>query len=212
MNLGMNAASLPFNVVQFALLGVHFQPDLVIVYAGHNDLWAGLGLEGFRPDYSHRLGHWDASRRSVQHYIPKWMMASAAVTGTAVLIDRARGIEYDLVKQIWRTATPSEDPLEGYWAFHNSLISIKGMAEAHGAETLVVTPHWSLRQVDRQDSLAARVRQSALDAGMHNVTVDSVIPPEDPALHIDDAHFSRAGGRLFAKTLADVIQEKALLP
>jgi len=71
LNFGMNAASLPFNVVQFALLGVHFQPDLVIVYAGHNDFWSGLGLKGFRPDYSHRLGHWDDSRVTIQRYIPR---------------------------------------------------------------------------------------------------------------------------------------------
>lgn len=212
LNLGMNAASLPFNIVNLALTGIHFQPDLVIVYAGHNDLWSGLGLEGFRPDYSHRLGHWDDSRRSIQRFLPLWLMRSAAVTATAVTIDRMRGIEYDLVRQIWRSATPAEDPLAGYWAFHNDLVSIKGMAEAHGAEMLIVTPHWSLRQVDRQDALAARVRQSALEAGIPNITVDSVIPPEDPNLHIDDAHFSRAGAQIFSRTIADAIQEMHLLP
>jgi lysophospholipase L1-like esterase len=198
-------------VTQFALLGVHFRPDLVIVYAGHNDLWSGLGLQGFRPDYSHRLGHWDDSKRSIQHYLPAWAMRSVAVTGIAYMIDRMRGIEYDLVRQIWRNRPPAEDNLEGFWAFRNSLVSIDGMARAHGANTLVVTPFWSFRDNDRTNRLVTKIREAAGAAGLPVLDAASLLPKGDVSLVVDDVHFSAKGSRVFGALLADYIMENQLL-
>lgn len=211
LNFGMNAASMPFHLTQFALLGVHFRPDLVVVYAGHNDLWSGLGLKGFRPDYSHRLGHWDESRRSVQHYLPVWAMQSVAVTGIAVLVDRMRGIEYDLVRQIWRNAAPADDNLEGFWAFRNSMITIDGMAGAHGAKTVIVTPFWSFRDNDRTNRLATGIREAAEEAGLPVFDAANLLPKGDVSLVVDDVHFSAKGSRLFGGMLADFIMNHGLL-
>jgi lysophospholipase L1-like esterase len=211
LNFGMNAASMPFHVTQFALQGVHFKPDLVIVYAGHNDLWSGLGLKGFRPDYSHRLGHWDDSRRSIQHYLPAWAMKSVAVTGIAYMIDHLRGIEYDLVRQIWRKAPPAEDNLEGFWAFRDSMVAIDGMARAQGAKTLIVTPFWSFRDNDRTNRLVTEIRKAAEDAGLPVLDAARLLPKGDVSLVVDDVHFSAKGSRVFAGMLADFIVENGLL-
>jgi lysophospholipase L1-like esterase len=211
LNFGMNAASMPFHVTQFALLGVHFRPDLVIVYAGVNDLWSGLGLQGFKPDYSHRLGHWDDSHRSVQHYLPAWAMKSVAVTGMAFMFDRVRGIEYDLVRQVWHNAPLAVDNLEGFWAFRNSMVSIDGMARAHGAKTLIVTPFWSFRDDDRTNRLATEIRKAAEEAGLPVFDANTMLPRGDVSLVVDDVHFSAKGSRLFADMLADFIMDKGLL-
>jgi lysophospholipase L1-like esterase len=211
LNFGMNAASMPFHVTQFALLGVNFRPDLVIVYAGHNDLWSGLGLKGFRPDYSHQIGHWDDSRRSIQHYLPAWAMRSVAVTGIAYMIDHLRGIEYDLVRQIWRNAPRADDNLEGFWAFRNSMISIDGMARAHGGKTLIVTPFWSFRDTDRTNRLVSEIRKAAEAAGLPVLDAANLLPKGDVSLVVDDVHFSAKGSRLFADMLADFIMVNGLL-
>lgn len=211
LNLGMNAASMPFHIVQFALLGVHFKPDLVIVYAGHNDLWAGLGLQGFRPDYSHRLGHWDDRRRTIQRFVPRWVLKSAFVMSVVVAVDRARGVQYDLVKQIWRDAKPAADPLEGVWAFENGLVTIKGIANAHGARVLVVTPHWAFRKQDHYGDLVERIKLTARDNGMALFDAFHRLPAGDASLVIDDVHFSDKGGTLFATLLSDAIAEHGLL-
>ncbi|UCG69902.1 MAG: SGNH/GDSL hydrolase family protein [Thermoplasmata archaeon] len=209
-NFGMNAASLPFNIVQFALLGVHFKPDLVILYAGHNDLWAGIGLKDFRPDYSHSLRHWDDSRVSAQHYIPRWAMKSAFVTALVVAFDRKRGIEYDLVRQILRFSR-SEDPLEGSWAFQNGIITLQGIAEVHGARLLVITPHWGFRKNDIQKKFVDQIKETANNAGIPLLDAYSQFPVGDSSLQIDDVHFSDKGGTLFAQMIADAIEIQQLL-
>ena len=211
LNFGMNAASMPFHVTQFALLGVHFKPDLVIVYAGHNDLWSGLGLKGFKPDYSHRLGHWDDSKRSIQYYLPVWLMQSVAVTGLVYVVDQFRDVEYDLVKQIWRNSGDSEDKLEGFWAFRNSLLTIDGMARAHGAKALVVTPFWSFRSNDRNKLFATKIMAAAEEDGLPVLDAATLLPVGDVSLMVDDVHFSPKGSRIFASLLADFIIDNGLL-
>ncbi len=211
LNFGMNASSLPFNIVQFALLGVHFKPDLVILYAGHNDLWAGIGRKGFRPDYSHSLGHWDDSRVPVQRYIPGWAMKSAFVTAASVLFDRLRGIEYDLVRQILRNSPPAEDELEGSWAFQNGIITIKGIAQAHGVKMLVITPHWGFRRNDMQMQFVEQIKNTARQAGIPLLDAANEFPVGDVSLQIDDVHFSDKGGSLFALMIADSIEAQHLL-
>jgi lysophospholipase L1-like esterase len=212
LNFGMNAASMPFHVTQFALLGVNFKPDLVIVYAGHNDLWSGLGLKGFRPDYSHRLGHWDDSKRSIQHYLPAWAMRSVAVTGIAYMIDHFRGIEYDLVKQIWRNAPKAEDPLEGFWAFRNDMITIDGIARAHGARTMFITPFYSFTMTETKRLLIDSIKRAADGAGLPLLDAANLLPAGDISLVVDNVHFSPKGSEAFAKLIADFISSRQLLP
>jgi lysophospholipase L1-like esterase len=212
LNFGMNAASMPFHVTQFALTGVHFRPDLVIVYAGHNDLWSGLGLKGFRPDYSHRIGHWDDSRRSIQHYLPAWAMRSVAVTGIAYMIDHLRGIEYDLVKQIWKNAPDAEDPLEGFWAFRNDMITIDGIARAHGARTMFITPFWAFTRTERKQRLVESIKHAADEAGLMLLDAGNLLPEGDISLVVDNVHFSPKGSEVFANLIADFIISNRLLP
>jgi lysophospholipase L1-like esterase len=211
LNLGMNAASLPFNLVQLALTGVHFDPDLVIVYPGHNDLWSGIGNTGFRPDYSHRLGHWDDSRVTIQRYLPDWTLHSALVVSVAVAIDRWRGIDYDLVKGILRHTPPADDDLEGTWAFLNHLITIDGIARAHGARFLIVTPYWGFRKNDRQERFVARIVEMADARAIPLLDAAHEYPLGDVSLLVDDVHFSEKGGDVFSAMIAEAIAEHDLL-
>ena len=54
-NFGLNGALSPFSVVNLPLHGVRYDPDLVIVYHGVNDLGA-LGRSSLRTDYHGREG------------------------------------------------------------------------------------------------------------------------------------------------------------
>jgi lysophospholipase L1-like esterase len=212
LNLGMNAASMPFHITMAALLGAQFQPDLVILYAGHNDLWGGLGLEGFRPDYSHRLGHWDDSRRSAQLLFPRWAMeSSAAFTGLLAALDRWRGLEHDLVRQIWRSAPPADDPLEGFWAFENGLVTVQGVAMAHGGRMMAITPFYSFHRNEREDSLISRIGQAARRHDIPLLDAANLVPQNDVSLMVDDVHFSPKGNALFADMIAAFIEEQGLL-
>lgn len=211
LNFGMNSGSLPFQIVQLALKGVHFEPDLVILYPGHNDLWSGIGDEGFLPDYSHRLGHWDDSRMPAQLILPRWVMKSAFAGGLVVAVDRWRGIRYDLILQIMRDAPRAEDPLEGVWAFQRGLVTIQGIAQVHGSKLMVITPFYAFRRFESRLALADRIRETATEANIPLLDAAALMPAGDTSLVHDDVHFTDKGGTLFCSLVFDAIQEKGLL-
>jgi hypothetical protein len=138
-------------------------------------------------------------------------MKSALVTGLAVAYDRFRGIDYDLVRQILRQAPPSENPLEGSWGFLKNLITLKGIAGAHGAKLLVITPHWSFRRNDIQKEFGEQIKDTAQQAGIPLLDAANKFPVGDPSLVVDDVHFSDKGGTLFSQMIADAIQSQGLL-
>ena len=127
------------------------------------------------------------------------------------MVDRFRNVEYDLVKQIWRNSGDSEDKLEGFWAFRNSLLTIDGMARAHGAKALVVTPFWSFRSNDRKKLFATKIMAAAEEDGLPVLDAATLLPVGDVSLMVDDVHFSPKGSRIFAGLLADFIIDKGLL-
>jgi hypothetical protein len=138
-------------------------------------------------------------------------MKSVAVTGTVYMADRFRNVEYDLVKQIWRNARRADDNLEGFWAFRNGMITIDGIAKAHGANTLIVTPFWSFRGNETTARLARMTKDAANAAGIPLLDAANLMPAGDVSMVVDDVHFSAKGSAMFASLLADAIVAKNLL-
>jgi len=206
-NLGQDTASSAFSVVNLALVGVHLEPDLVIVYQCANDL-AALGYKGARTDYAHRLKDFSYPP-SVGMHLPRWVFHSRLVTVVCHAIDTRLGA-YDLFSNSLIPAEKSENPYEGEQAFLSNLRTLVEISRGYGAKAILSTFH-SYDDVEAYRYFNPKIRAIARELGVPLCDQAGLIPHHDKAYHIDDIHFTVVGRQAMAKNYADLIEAEGLV-
>lgn len=209
-NLAIDAGCSPMSLVNYCLVGVHLQPDLVVVYHGVNELWTGLGAKDFQTDYSHSLKDVDARRlnpvwRGFQAHLPNWAFHSAVVSVMTKLVDDSLGTN-DLGVSLEEKDFPrDEDPLKGIEVFFQNLRTMAAIAEGHGTRIIFSTFHW----FDDGDAKTSRfnqeLRKFLSDNGLAFVDQARLLPHHEPAIHIDPVHFTQLGRNMLAENFANFI-------
>jgi lysophospholipase L1-like esterase len=215
-NFGTQNATLPYSVVALALIGVHIQPDLVIVYRGFNELGPATA-RGYRYDHSHffrnlSLGiQWQGFQRS----IPRAFLASYAIAYLTGLADSAIGADnLSFYVQHPLEFDPSMDEegvkraLTREW---EHLLTVDAIARGYDAGTLFST----FQYYDGKDRLY-RVVNDTLRTFFEKhrvayVDPDALIPDFDRSLQFDACHFTRAGDELMAQNFFKKIVVDRLL-
>ena len=139
-NLGQNAGTLPYSIVNFSLIGTHLNPDLLIVYHGINDLREGLGYANYKVDYSHSLRHLTLDSISgLQTALPVCFFKSAFITVTSHKIDEllhANDLYFNLMKKdVKRTI----GPLSGLGLYLDTLENFSKLSKGFNADIIFST-------------------------------------------------------------------------
>jgi lysophospholipase L1-like esterase len=143
LNLGLQGYSTFESQINLALRGVEFRPDLVLVYHTINDMRCAL-YPGVVRDNTHWRAIWPVERPdklrdalelsytflAVRRYATDWIERQRDL-GSYVIVDFGKYAPDDY-------AQPT-DPELGFSNFRRNLVSIVGVARAHGAEVLLAT-------------------------------------------------------------------------
>ncbi|MCI0396171.1 MAG: GDSL-type esterase/lipase family protein [Chloroflexi bacterium] len=208
LNFGVPTATSAHSLSLLALRGVHYQPDLVIYYEGGNDIHCCLGYLPFQTDYSHALEHYEG--------LSPWLISlpRPAYNSYAITV-----LNYAWNQQIGNTAgnvkrenlERAGDRLLGLEAVLSNIVSMQAIAAANGADFILSTYHW-YRPGETEARYNQALRQLATERNMYLVDQAGLIPTEDPAVHLDDVHFTVYGDELMATNYFDYIEANELVP
>lgn len=204
-NLGMDRATSAVSVVNFALAGVHVEPDVVVVYHGYNDL-AAMGREGFRSDHAHFFRDFSPERvwRGVQRSIPPWMLRSALVSFVASRLDVEMRIN-DLAAEIGVDSAPADDPLVGIEATLQNFVTIDAMARGRGGRALLTTFQFRDGDDPVYRRYNERLRAFYRERGLPFADIDAALPDHDDTINTDPCHFTPLGRERMADEVFDEI-------
>ncbi len=212
-NLGTSMGTSVYSVVALALIGVHLDPDLVIVYHGYNDEGPATS-EGFRRDHSHFYSDLNLASRSFgfQAALPRWLLGSWAVVWASRLIDDALGAQ-SLASYVTdggrfdQDLSASEEVVARLKENWRTLEVIDAMARGRDARTLFST--FQFRDPDRHREVNESLRALFADKRLDFVDQDALIPDHDPSLQYDVCHFTAKGRDLLAENFHRAIKERA---
>lgn len=211
LNFGVGGYRTSDSLINFALRGLDFDPDLIIIYHGTND--KGLyGAKDFKSDYSHAIKDLPEFKYGVQDYIPGIFFHSQFITLLTGVIDRkiigrhtnlhvATGIPFE---------NDPKDLYKGKETFKRNIRSIIGIAKAHNVSVMLSTHHtYGTGQL--MDMLNQDIRDLSKSENVSYVDQDRLIPHYDNTYHIDGCHFSESGTDLMAENFVNKILETNLI-
>ena len=214
LNLGTDGGVSHHDLINLEFHGIHFDPDLVILYQGANDS-RNWGRPDFRPDYSHSmqsLGQLPLSTR-LALATPEFVWKSWFFCWMSWELRRWTGVAPSLRQATMKAApsTRTTDPLEGSWAFLANLRSIRAVAAANGAAFLGATFHVH----DANDSLTIRmndqIRALCARDSIDYVDIAAALPHGDETIDVDTMHFTAKGEELMAGLFEGYIEDHHML-
>jgi lysophospholipase L1-like esterase len=209
-NLAAPTGTTAYSVVALALVGIHLDPDLVIVYHGFNE-YGAMVAENFRTDHSHHFRNFDPQTawRGIRRNLPPLLQRSYALMVASDLADSAMGVNmmsYYLVRENPEDVRASQPGVD---ATLRNFDAIRAMAASKNGEALFAT-----FQVYHQSSyeLMNRIlRDHFVGSGAWFVDQEALIPDEDRSLQLDECHFTRKGDELMARNFFDAIVARGLV-
>lgn len=211
-NLGVDMATTAVSVVDMGLVGVHLEPDLVIVYHGFNDFNA-LGYVDFKTDHSHFYGDLDTAGMwsGVQARTPEWMLHSHVVRYVTGALDLYFGMN-DLTRSVQKPRTPGADRFAGMDTTLRNLKTIGAMAGEDGGKALFSTFQFTEEEgVPDYQRFNQELRDYFEANDMMFVDQAALIPDRDPTINVDPCHFTPKGRQMLADNFYDYIVDHHLV-
>jgi lysophospholipase L1-like esterase len=214
LNLGTDGGVSHHDLVNMAFHGVHFQPDLVILYQGTNDR-NNWGRSDFRPDYSHSIRGLDELPLSTRLALatPDFIWKSWLVCWGSWQLRRYTGVAPSL-RSATMTGDPHTadvDPLYGSYAFLANLRSIRALAREAGAGFVASTFHVYSTRDTTITRLNDEIRRVCTESGIEFVDVAATLPHEDRTLQVDSVHFTARGEEIMAGLFDEYVADRGLL-
>ena len=196
VNAGVPSYTSAESLASLAFVCVDLQPDAILIYDNINDYRPRL-YPNFDPAYFHYRKVWDGSARLRE-------------TGEGNL--RAGTIDSYLQRM---PPEPQGDKAEnarraGTWAFRRNLLSMCGIAKAHGIaivlSTVVCDPHGPNSEALMVDAIAEQnqvMKQVAAEQGALLIDLAAAYPQGDFFAEGDPIHNNEAGAKEKARIIAD---------
>jgi len=230
-NLGIGGWTSAEALAAFAMVGLSYSPDMVVIHCVNNDMEPMRALEP-RVDYSHYRRAMDVVQTEVGHATFKQDasdVVDAVVAQWSDLYVYAKLFQSGTVARraslheltTWQTNTMAEPSEDGIAIFERNLRSIGALAAANGAVTVLTTmpalqtsrpgiptvPDGHLRSLDAQNK---RLRALASREGW--VMADLASLSEELTPYFEDAiHVDTRGERLKAEAIASALQDAGVL-
>ena len=213
INAGVPIYTTADSLINLALRVVDYSPDVVIIYHGCNDAWAMLRA-GFKSDYSHYRKRFGPPELPwPRRLLCRSMLYVVLANRLSQFTGHRRPTLMEFVEQ------PGPDvaklPPEALPTFRRNLISLIGLARAHGANVVLSTfidfrDDRKLPMVRRIIQANEVIREVARTEAVTFVDNDRLFPRERD-LHTDFCHFTNKGAALLAQNFADAIRQAGLL-
>ncbi len=224
VNLGVPGYSTAEHVIQTALCLSDLQPDIVICYAGWNDV-QNMHIKDLRPDYS------DFHSQKIADTLE--VTPVDRIHTPFALARLAHGVAFNLFQRRPHSPVPDQQAFtpamdaRALGLFQRNLRSLAALCQSQGFKLLLVpqlvnsavltnsAPYGWVPFVNDKDLPAA---MAAYNQAMREVAQATTTPfagriltgAFDPADFVDEGHFSRRGCEKFAAILRDELQP--LLP
>ncbi len=141
INGGTAAWTSAESLINLALRGIDYRPEVAVVYHAYNDVYPSCAKD-FEPDYSHWRTPMELGEPSLFDRLPTWAFHSAAVLALDMLLNYryARRV-YQGVLGVTTRHYPdfAGCPYRGRATFARNLVSMIGLARVHGIKILLVT-------------------------------------------------------------------------
>jgi len=240
-NVGLSGTASDDHIAMIAQRLVHLEPDLVVVFAGLNDL--RRSLQGF--DYL----HYTPRDAAPSPFYKRWLLQSQIVRRLVYARRRVdpdpatvletRTLKSDYGRKIaLQQSIPETDATVrvDVTSYRNNLRSMIGMARANRFELVFMTQpstwnsgvdpgagdrHWMRLYHDvvyREDTMDSALER--LNDVMRTVAAEDSVPlydlaralPKSLEFFYDDCHFTRAGALATGRGLAHFLMEHAVVP
>ncbi len=182
------------SLVSLALLGVQFEPDLVISYDGANDIGT-IGLGGLMPDYRTIFSHYDDRVQTLQARLPPFVFRSYLVSQLTRIYDVHSHVTPYVNDQVWAkmsTLPRSPDPLVGIEYFERNLRLMRAISAAYGSKFIASCAHW-VHPDQNATWMNEHLREFFRREQMPYLDVDRLLPHDDYSIHVDHIHWTREG-------------------
>jgi len=208
-NFGASAATCVYSIVSLALMGVHLQPDLVIVYQGVTDL-EPIHARHYRTDQAHYFKDFlvDTTWVGLRRSLPSWLRQSYLLAYTTSLLDDALEVNSLMFYVTNRVTEQTDDTGLAVHRMLEDLQTIDAISTGSGAQTLFSTFQFYDPTGSRMN---ADLRQFFAENGLAYVDQDALIPDFDRSINIDDCHFTRKGDELMAENYFRYIVDHRLI-
>ncbi len=194
INMATDGYNSPQSLVILALLGVGFEPDLIISYDGVNDSFI-VGYENVQPDYRNIMSKFDENFETLQSRLPSWVFGSYVVSVLTHSYDQSIGRAADINGQVLvktRTLDRSSDPIAGIEYFERNLKLMRGISREYNAKFVASTAHWVTPSL-AQASQNAHLRTFFDKEQINFLDLDALIPHDDWTIHVDQVHWTVKG-------------------
>lgn len=209
-NLGLDMASSAFSIVNLALVGVHLEPDLVIVYHGFNEI-SVLDSQSYRWDHAHAFHDLDTrGQYDFQAMIPTWLRGSRALVAIAGKLDEQTRVEdlYDVARHPVVAADSLLPELDALLVNYETLHSL---ARGAGSNILFSTFQFRAGEGLPEQRFNQSLRRMFEARGWPFVDQDALLPDNDPSINIDACHFTQEGNERMAENFFDYIVAHGLI-
>jgi lysophospholipase L1-like esterase len=218
LNAAHNGDTTAETLVKLAMIHGDLQPDLVLVYHGHNDLEASYA-HGFRSDYAHRRRDVSPTPYPVFDRLPRWLDYSSGFVALRSYLVGYRGSMWNLYTRPGKGLDLVHGPF-GLPTFERNLRSIDAMARLAGARVVLGTfqyyrpwaevnqgPEWAAaweRGIDAQNDIIRDLARREENIRVADVA-RAFVPTPDHML--DLCHLKPPGNREIAAAYAAVVRE-----
>lgn len=213
INMAVDGYNSAESLITLTLLGIEFEPDLIISYDGVNDMLVQGYIE-VTPDYRSTMSKFDDQYFTLQSRLPVYFFRSYIITIASWIYDRIFSEKsQDINGQVLaktRRLTRSNDTLAGIEYFMRNLRLMRAIAEEYNAKFLASTAHWVSPNQDqnRQNIL---LREFFKKNQINYVDVDAILPHNDWSIHVDQVHWTRKGLDKIAEAYMNKITSEDLL-
>lgn len=213
INLAMDAAPSVMSLTILNLIGVYYEPDLVISYDGINDVRMARYWKNIIPDYSNYIRPFKEDIKSFQMLLPSPFFNSYAISVLTYGLDRYFGIKTHIYDQIYidNPRFPSTNTVEnGLPLYFRNLKLMRATCAEYKCKFVGSIPHW--RVIDSYTQyFDDSVRNFFKSENINYLDLENLLPHQDLTIHSDLVHFTQKGLYLVAKSWLDKIVSENLL-
>jgi lysophospholipase L1-like esterase len=205
-NCGVGGRTTAEILVDFLLLNIDTEPDMVILYHGYNDLLPSM-TPGFSPDYSHArrsLGETYAMYR-ISSLLPYLPLASYNYLLTQVL---GGNVRYSLIQAVSRGRPDFQGGFRGTQTYQRNIEHLIQVCRARGIPVVLSTFCHYLYDGVKESPVHRKYHEGVFEenravAGLATryelpLVDNSSLMPQDPVYFVDSIHFSPEGMKRLA--------------
>ncbi len=213
INLAIDGAPSVMSLTVLNLIGVEYEPDLVISYDGINDLSISSWKKVI-PDYSNRIKPFNEHIFLLQTFIPTFAYKSYLISVIVNRLGPVLGHSVDIYSYVNQyddgRGTDTNSVENGLLLYFRNLRLMRASCREYDCKFVASIPHWVNVDDELQD-FDKQVRDFFKSEGINYLDLENDLPHNDFSIHSDKVHWTEKGLNLMADTWFDkIIAEKLL--